>query len=325
MKLYHHIVAIGLLALLAMASWSCSSQEDEPPASASIIDEWLSHRLSELEIGYMGPDKDKISYVAQIWFSSNHVRYPVRTVRLHTNGTKRYFSMSVFYYELNQAAYDPRGDEQLYPFNSVVYLDQICIDEKGNSITDPAEIQKILSYPYVYIPKYEEDATADWCAEGFETDFVRYRKNEPQSYLSEENNSWIRTNLPGVYENAFKEYGENLMAISASFLYDKETDTRYDDVVQLTVLAAVAPHWSVRYDNTYYVKSDKGYVEVTKDEFLAASAAKFKSPEKFEQNGYYFFGGNEPGVWYDQFPYLQRLDNTYWKEWEASGRRLSYI
>lgn len=315
-------------ALAAMAVWSCSSEDDEPSGSRSQteIPEWLYKKLFDLEVGDIGPDQSKQSPFGQMMLSSNGPKIPVYTTRIHSKDDERYYSQSMFYYSAQYPALDPRGEEQLYPYSAITYLEHICLDAKGNRITDPAKVEKILDLPHVFIPYHWREPGEEWCKNGYEADFERYRQNDPYSITcSRENHLWTISNLPGVYEDAFKKYGENLMGMTVSFLYDKTANKIYEDIAQHTTVVAAACPRTIRYVNTYFVKTDSGYMEVTKDEFLDASAAKFGSPELFEANGVYMPTEGDYNNQYNELPRISSADIERWKENEKNGVRISYI
>ncbi len=115
------------------------------------------------------------------------------------------------------------------------------------------------------------------------------------------------------------------MGMTVSFLYDKISDTLYEDIAQHTTVVAVACPRTISYVNTYFVKTDAGYMEVTKDEFLDASAAKFDTPEMFEANGVYKPTEGDYNYQYNELPRITPADIERWKENEKRGARISYI
>ena len=258
--------------------------------------------------------------------SSNGPKVPLYTTRIHSKGDERYYSQSMFYYSVHYPALDPRGEEQLYPYSAITYLEHICLDAKGNRITDPVKVERILDMPHVFIPYNRREPGEEWCKDGYETDFVRYRQNDPYSVTcARKDHLWTISNLPGVYEDAFKQHGENLMGMTVSFLYDKISDTLYEDIAQHTTVVAVACPRTISYVNTYFVKTDAGYMEVTKDEFLDASAAKFDTPEMFEANGVYRPTDGDYINLCSELPRITPADIERWKENEKRGARISYI
>lgn len=329
MKPVKLFAAVLACALAAIAVWSCSSEGDEPVGSRgqTEIPEWLYKTLYEFEMGYIGPDQSKQSPLGQMMLSSNGPKVPLYTTRIHSKGDERYYSQSMFYYSVHYPALDPRGEEQLYPYSAITYLEHICLDAKGNRITDPVKVERILDMPHVFIPYNRREPGEEWCKDGYETDFVRYRQNDPYSVTcARKDHLWTISNLPGVYEDAFKQHGENLMGMTVSFLYDKISDTLYEDIAQHTMVVAVACPRTISYVNTYFVKTDAGYMEVTKDEFLDASAAKFDTPEMFEANGVY--KPTEGGDYINQcieLPRISQADIDRWKDNEKRGVKISYI
>lgn len=115
------------------------------------------------------------------------------------------------------------------------------------------------------------------------------------------------------------------MGMTVSFLYDKISDTLYEDIAQHTTVVAVACPRTISYVNTYFVKTDAGYMEVTKAEFLDASAAKFDTPEMFEANGVYRPTDGDYINLCSELPRITPADIERWKENEKRGARISYI
>ena len=183
MKLIKLFPAIIACALAAIAVWSCSSE---------VMSRWgrevglrypngFTKHFMNSEMGYIGPDQSKQSPLGQMMLSSNGPKVPLYTTRIHSKGDERYYSQSMFYYSVHYPALDPRGEEQLYPYSAITYLEHICLDAKGNRITDPVKVERILDMPHVFIPYNRREPGEEWCKDGYETDFVRYRQNDPYS------------------------------------------------------------------------------------------------------------------------------------------------